>query len=147
MVTKILNKLSDTEALACAMAKDIRPGDILLLKGDLGSGKTTFTQFLLKVIGVEKTVTSPTFVIMKKYETAIGQVREVYHLDCYRLDGSTDVEAIGLPEIIGKNDSLVVIEWPEKIGDFVDQFQPRLRKMEFSYLDSNSRKVSYDPIS
>ncbi|ASW74283.1 ATPase [Chryseobacterium piperi] len=83
--------------------------NILLLKGNLGAGKTTFTQFLLKKLGSEDEVSSPTYSIVNEYNTPQGKI---YHFDLYRLKNIEEVYDIGIEEYLD-NAFLCIIEWPE----------------------------------
>jgi len=83
-----LTSLADTNQFAKKISAEVKPGIFLLLVGDLGSGKTTFTKFLLSELGVKEKVTSPSFVIMNEYETA---TLKICHLDAYRLDVEEDL--------------------------------------------------------
>src|SRR5436305_11903195 len=101
----------ETRAVAAAIAKTLLPGDVLLLGGDLGAGKTTFTQGLARAMGVGETVTSPTFSLVRSYPTAFGV--ELIHVDVYRLDTLADIIVLGLPEMLEEG-AVAVIEWGEK---------------------------------
>ncbi len=83
--------------------------NILLLKGNLGAGKTTFTQFLLKNLGSQDEVSSPTYAIVNEYDTPKGNV---FHFDLYRMKNADEVEDIGIHEYLD-NAFLCIIEWPE----------------------------------
>lgn len=85
---------------------------IILLEGELGSGKTTFVRGFCDYFGIKR-ITSPTFVIMKKYELKNKNFDYLYHIDCYRVE--TDLEEIRLSEILEEEKALVLIEWPEKL--------------------------------
>ena len=100
-----------TQAVASAIAGTLLPGDVLLLDGDLGAGKTTFTQGLARAMGVGEAVTSPTFSLVRSYPTAFGV--ELIHVDVYRLDTLADIIALGLPEML-EDGAVAVIEWGEK---------------------------------
>ena len=91
---------------------------ILLLKGNLGAGKTTFTQFLLKNLGSDADVSSPTYAIVNEYDTPKGNV---FHFDLYRLKSADEVEDIGMHEYLN-NAFLSIIEWPEVYEDELDHF-------------------------
>jgi len=83
-----LTSLADTSQFAQKISQEVKPGMFLLLVGDLGSGKTTFTKFLLSKLGVQEKVTSPSFVIMNEYETP---TLRICHLDAYRLSAEEDL--------------------------------------------------------
>ena len=91
---------------------------ILLLKGNLGAGKTTFTQFLLKNLGSQDEVSSPTYAIVNEYDTPKGNV---FHFDLYRMKNSNEVEDIGIHEYLD-NSFLCIIEWPEVYEDELGEF-------------------------
>ena len=110
-----ITKIAQTKKLANDIAKKLKGGEVLALSGDLGAGKTTFTQYLAKALGVKGNVNSPTFVLMKIYETKKKPIRHLVHLDVYRLNSGDDLITLGLDEYLGKGDSVVVIEWTEKI--------------------------------
>jgi tRNA threonylcarbamoyladenosine biosynthesis protein TsaE len=97
-----------TKAVGAAIAKTLLPGDVLLLDGDLGAGKTTFTQGLARAMGVREPVTSPTFTLVRSYPTSFGV--ELIHADVYRLDGLFDIVSLGLPEML-ENGAVAAIEW------------------------------------
>jgi tRNA threonylcarbamoyladenosine biosynthesis protein TsaE len=102
----------ETRALAGELAPVVRTGDVLLLAGDLGAGKTVFVQGLARGLGVRERVTSPTFVLSRQYEGDLP----VVHIDVYRLDHVQEVIDIGLAELVD-DEAVVVIEW----GDVVAQ--------------------------
>lgn len=93
----------------------IKPGDILALQGDLAAGKTTLTSALLKHLGYQGRVSSPTFVIEHIYPLPKGKFNEVIHLDFYRLS-EEEVKQFDWQEYSNKPKSLVIIEWPERAG-------------------------------
>jgi tRNA threonylcarbamoyladenosine biosynthesis protein TsaE len=100
----------ETEALGAALAADLRPGDVVLVAGDLGAGKTTFVRGALRALGVTGPVTSPTFVVGQAYE---GRDGPVAHLDLYRL-GGIGGEDPGLLDPFFTPDSIAFVEWPER---------------------------------
>lgn len=89
---------------------------ILALKGDLGAGKTTFTQGFLKGLGVKGRVSSPTFVLMKRFALRNLPFANVYHIDCYRVKKSAELSSLGLKEIFLNPENIVLVEWPERLG-------------------------------
>lgn len=103
--------IEDTYRLAGRMAHIVRPGDVLTLQGDLGAGKTTFTQGLAKSLGVTQFVNSPTFTLIKEY---IGRI-PLYHMDLYRLSGEEEAWDLGLDEYF-HGDGVCVVEWPDRLG-------------------------------
>jgi len=106
----------DTERLAEAVAKRLEPGSLLALDGDLGAGKTRFSQALGKALGVGELINSPTFTIIKEYE---GRDMPFYHMDVYRIS-QEEAEELGLEEYFyGAGAS--VVEWASKIPDLLPE--------------------------
>lgn len=126
------------EELAGKLAKRLKPNDVLALYGDLGAGKTTFTGYLVKSLGFESRVQSPTFILVRNYSRNVGDIKKVYHVDLYRLKTVNEVLDIGLNEMVDDSGCITVIEWPEVIEDFLPD---RTIKLLFSYVDENTRKV------
>ena len=114
-VTARTTSADETRALAAAVAQLARPGDVIVLAGDLGAGKTAFAQGFAAAIGVEDRVTSPTFVIARSYQ---GRFR-LNHLDVYRLEDLQEAEDIGLAELVDDG-AVTLIEW----GDHVTPLLP-----------------------
>lgn len=105
----------DTNQIAIDLVRELTPGATICLIGDLASGKTTFTQFLGKCLGLERVI-SPTYMIMKEYKVKDHQfIQNLFHLDLYRLTSKEDIKSFDLEEIWGQKENLVIIEWPEKI--------------------------------
>ncbi len=122
----------DVALLAQTMAKKLYPGLVIALNGDLGAGKTTFTQELAKAAGVTETVNSPTFVLMNVYN---GPLR-FYHFDLYRLNTLEDLENIGGNELIPSTDGVSIIEWAEKIPEILPA---KYVQINIAYKDEDSR--------
>lgn len=101
----------ETMALASKLARLLHSGDVLLLEGDLGAGKTTFTKGLAKGLGITRNVNSPTFTIIKEYK---GGRLPLYHMDVYRLDDS--FEDLGFDEYF-EGDGVTVVEWAHLIQE------------------------------
>lgn len=93
------------------------PGEavVLALSGDLGAGKTTLVQLLAKVLGVTETVTSPTFVVMKQYETMNVTFTELVHIDAYRIEDIDEMRPLGFTALLAQSGLLMCIEWAERI--------------------------------
>lgn len=106
---------SDTIRAGHRLGEKLRPGDVVLVSGALGSGKTTFIQGLVRGYGVDTVVTSPTFALIHVYSTGD---RTVVHADPYRLEGAAEIATIGLEEYLD-TDAVVAIEWPERLGDLI----------------------------
>jgi len=107
---------------------------LVYLNGDLGSGKTTLVQGVLRGLGVTEAVTSPTYTLVEQYETDSGLIS---HLDLYRLEKPSELSALGF-EDIHTNSALVMIEWPSRAEGFLPQ--PNY-SIESTYVDSGSRML------
>jgi tRNA threonylcarbamoyladenosine biosynthesis protein TsaE len=134
----ITNNEEETGELAREFAGVLGGGEIIALTGELGAGKTAFTKGLALGIGVDNTVTSPTFVIMKVYPAKKLNIRHFVHIDAYRLNSGEDLTAIGAVEYFNRKDSIVIIEWPEKIKDILPQ---KYLSITIEHLDENKRKI------
>lgn len=104
---------ADTERIAGALARHLRPGDVVLIGGELGAGKTTFVRGACRALGVREPVVSPTFTIGRRYRASGGLV--VAHLDLYRLE-TLDGEDPGLIDDYLTPDAVAFVEWPEVAG-------------------------------
>lgn len=103
--------VDDTRALAAALAEALRPRDLVVLTGEMGAGKTAFTQGLGRALGIEGRITSPTFTIAQTYEG--GRIR-LHHVDVYRLNHLHEALDVGLAEMLDE-DAVVVIEWGDAV--------------------------------
>ncbi|MCB0279053.1 MAG: tRNA (adenosine(37)-N6)-threonylcarbamoyltransferase complex ATPase subunit type 1 TsaE [Calditrichaeota bacterium] len=112
-----VSHLNEMEQFARSIAQTVRAGDVILLSGDLGAGKTTFVQFLCKYLGVQDTVNSPTFSLLNIYDS---DNFPIYHYDFYRMNTADELEQIGFFESIDSQ-HFVIIEWalkfPESLPD------------------------------
>ena len=100
---------------------------VLALSGNLGAGKTTLVQDLARQLGVKETVTSPTFVIMKRYDLPEGQRFDtLIHIDAYRVESPEELEILGLPEDLANPRNLICIEWAEKIPTLIPSSATKL---------------------
>lgn len=105
----ISNSLEETEKIAEDFAKTLKSGDIVLLSGDLGAGKTQFTKGVAKGLGINDTIPSPTFTIMNSYENRL------FHFDLYRLHSFEELINVGAEEFLYSN-GISILEWPECVG-------------------------------
>lgn len=111
---KIITGSSDeTESQGEKFAKDLHPGDVVFLIGELGSGKTTFTKGIAKGLGITTRITSPTFVLVREHHANNESIKTLYHLDLYRLGSKNDVLGVDLTDYLNDSKGVVVIEWPE----------------------------------
>lgn len=133
---KYITSVEETQALAYRLAELLEPQTTITLEGDLGAGKTTFTQALAKGLGITRTVNSPTFTIMKQYNGRLS----LNHLDVYRLADSD--EDLGWDEIF-YGDAVTVVEWAHLIADEL----PKERLgIEISRISETERKFVFKPM-
>lgn len=134
MYTLITRSAAETQAVAEKLATLVKPGTVITLNGDLGAGKTTFTQGFAKGLGVTRNVNSPTFTIMKQYQGRLP----LYHMDVYRLEDTGD--DIGLEEYIN-GDGVAIVEWSnliesslpaERLGIMIERTGDEERQLTFA---------------
>lgn len=105
-----------TEALGARLASELAPGDLVLLEGPLGAGKTTLVRGLVRALGGDPAeVCSPTFILVETYEVRAGGIRRVHHADLYRVRGRARApwEELGVGELLDDPHAVVAVEWPE----------------------------------
>lgn len=95
---------------------------LLTLSGDLGVGKTAFTKALARSLGVNEHVTSPTFVLAKKYPLTNQKFSTLIHIDAYRLEGEENLKTIGFSDMVSDPKNLIVLEWPERVSEEIPDF-------------------------
>tara|TARA_Y100001970_G_scaffold287567_1_gene412560 strand:+ start:1313 stop:1726 length:414 start_codon:yes stop_codon:yes gene_type:complete len=133
--SNITNDYMDTQELGESFAKKIKQGDIILLYGDLGAGKTTFVKGILKGFNFTGEVTSPTFSLINEYEAD----RMIIHIDCYR---ETEIRRwinIGIEDYFNSSD-IVIIEWPEILEDIIPD---HAIKVKINHIDDNKREIVF----
>ena len=133
MISKSITK---TQKIAKDLIKKIPKGRghafVIALEGDLGGGKTTFVQGLAKGLGVKEKITSPTFVIYKKYGN-------FYHFDCYRTERPKEILDLGFKEIIQNPKNIVAIEWADKIKRIIPK---HALWISFKFVDQGKREIN-----
>ena len=137
----ITENAEETKALGKEIAENVSGGEIFCLKGELGAGKTTFSQGFLRGLGVEGALTSPTFVVMKEYAIKDEnlKLKKIYHIDTYRVE-SEDVLNLGWEGMIKDKENIILVEWPEKIKDIIPKDAVWL---EFESIDEKKRKITF----
>ena len=128
----IVKNIQQTEKLAINFASTLKGGEVVLLNGDLGAGKTTFTQFVFKHLGVNDVVSSPTFAILKTYEGKFT----LHHFDVYRISYEEAVEA-GFDEIFAETNSIKFVEWSENIAPMLPE---KTININIKYLGEHERE-------
>jgi len=113
---------------------------VIALTGDLGAGKTTFTQTLAKTLGVTEHVVSPTFMIMRSYKTTHDCFKKLVHIDAYRIEDEAEVAVLGIEELFADSETLVCIEWPERIPGSIPK---NAFHIGIDIAEDNTRTVTY----
>lgn len=147
----IVNSTEETEKIAqdfvLGLVSKTDSATVIGLYGDLGAGKTNFTQAVAKALKVEESVVSPTFVIEKIYKIVdssqhlVSKFENLIHIDAYRLESSAELLRLGWKEITSDPRNLILIEWPEKVSDIM----PKHIKIYLNHLENeNSREIEID---
>ncbi len=129
---------NDTEHIAQELIGGLEGGEVLALVGNLGAGKTVFVKGLAKALGIEDNITSPTFVLMKIYQTKHAKIKRLVHVDCYRLEKVDDLEEIGLADYLHDPENIVVIEWADRVANL----PKNTINITIEYMNSLERKVT-----
>lgn len=129
----------ELRALGAKFSEEVRPG-VVALSGDLGAGKTTFSQGFLKRMGASGPFTSPTFVIMKRYDLSAPRngVERVYHVDAYRVNGE-ELREQGFLEWTDDSAGVVLLEWPERVTGLIPE---RAIRISFE-IEEDGRRVCW----
>jgi len=136
--------LEETQKIAQDFISEIKPSDktatVIGLYGDLGAGKTSFTQGVALGLGITETVASPTFVIEKNYKLNTNHqslFTSLIHIDAYRLEKSDELLHLGWREIISNPKNLILIEWPERVADIM----PKHIRVNLNHISENGREI------
>lgn len=135
---KICKNLTDTQQLANEFVELLHGGEVVTLNGDLGAGKTTFTQCMAKALNITEPVTSPTFTLMNQY---LNGKLKLYHFDMYRIEDIDEIIETGLTDYFGNNDAVCMIEW----ADNIKQLLPKnIIKINIEKLGETERKFTIE---
>ncbi len=135
-----------TKKIAQLLAEELRGGEIICLAGDLGAGKTTFAQGLLKGLKIKGPYTSPTFAIVKEYKINLKfkisnlKLLSVYHIDAYRITAK-DLLELGFGDFVGKKNTVVILEWPEKVKKIIPEDAVWIN---FRWVNEKAREITFD---
>ena len=142
----ISKSLEDTDLVAKKLAFKIKKNNIInyiiFLDGDLGAGKTTFTRSLVKYLGSNDNVSSPTFALINYYKSFI----DIFHFDMYRIENLDDLYSIGFFDYINNN-NILIIEWSKNIIDFISEDIKNIKNIvniDFKYINDESREIIID---
>ncbi len=136
----VTKSAEETKAVAAEFAMHLNGGEVIALIGDLGAGKTTFTQGLVAALGSSARVKSPTFTVMNEYPiTGHATIRRVVHLDCYRFTDEAEIAALELDDY-RRADTMILIEWPEKIPAYQ---KTATHAVLFSHQPDGSREIIF----
>ncbi len=127
----ITNSFEETIKVAYDYAKTLKGGDVVILDGDMGAGKTVFAKGVALALGIEDEITSPTYAYMNDY------YGKLYHYDCYRLSSGEDAEALGLTDYFYLK-GICLIEWAQNIADVLPK---DLKRVKIEKIDQNVRKI------
>jgi len=142
---KVIRNLSELEDAAAALVSSLTPktdsATLVTLSGELGAGKTAFTQAVAKALGVEDAVTSPTFVLEKIYQLPEGRAfKRLIHIDAYRLEGGAELAPLSFDSLMRDTRNLIMLEWPEKVADALS---PATAALSIVAHDDGSRTLTY----
>lgn len=124
----------ETLALGEKYAKTLEKGDVVLLYGDMGAGKTAFTKGVARGLGIEQNVSSPTYAYMNDYDGRL------YHYDCYRLSSGEDAEGLGLTDYF-YSDGVCLVEWPMNIADALPT---KHKRVTITKTGENTREITFE---
>ena len=133
MKTIITKTREETESFATEYAKTLRAGDVVLLDGDMGAGKTVFSKGVAKGLGIEEEVTSPTYAYMNDYDG------KLFHYDCYRIETPEQAERLGLADYFDMG-GICLIEWAQNIAALLPC---DAKKVVIRKINENQREIEY----
>ena len=130
----------ETEEIGKKVAKAVKYGTVISLKGNLGTGKTVFTKGFAKGLGIKEMVASPTFNILREYNA--GNDNWLYHMDLYRISDSHSALAFGINDYMSDKNAMTLIEWAERIEDILP---PQTIHIEIKRINNNEREIKVTP--
>ena len=133
MATIITKTRAETEAFAAEYAKTLQAGDVVLLDGDMGAGKTVFSKGVARGLGIQEEVTSPTYAYMNDYDGRL------FHYDCYRIESVEQAENLGLADYFDMG-GICLIEWAQNIAPLLPR---KVKRVVIKKIDDNKREIEY----
>ena len=135
---------AETVAVGQALADWLRDGDVVLLHGDLGAGKTTLAKGIAAGFRIDGVVTSPSFSLVNEYDAGLAApVTRLYHLDLYRLGGEEDLASIGFHDFVSPTDGVILVEWPERAMAALPE---SYLLIEIESVETDSRRFHFVPV-
>ncbi|MBT5338325.1 tRNA (adenosine(37)-N6)-threonylcarbamoyltransferase complex ATPase subunit type 1 TsaE [Candidatus Falkowbacteria bacterium] len=143
-IRMLTNSDKETIKLGKDFAKKLKGGEVVLLIGDLGAGKTTFVKGVAQGLGIKKHITSPTFVLLKVYKVKSLKlkVKELIHIDTYRGLDLEGLENIGAVEYFGRKDIVCFVEWGAGLEKFLKKGKIKVYKVKIKNLDTYKRQIN-----
>jgi tRNA threonylcarbamoyladenosine biosynthesis protein TsaE len=138
--TFLLMSVDQWKEVVAWVAPQLQSGDVVTLEGDLGAGKTTMVQALVKALGSDAVVTSPTFALRQVYPLSFGELKRCVHIDGYRLETAKDAHVLGLEEDMGIPGTMFCVEWPENIRPWIGTH--RIWNVSIKHLSGDAREVT-----
>ena len=134
MAIKITKNREETERFAFEYAQTLCAGDVVLLDGDMGAGKTVFSKGVAKGLGIEEEVTSPTYAYMNDYDGRL------FHYDCYRIESVAQAENLGLADYFDMG-GICLVEWAQNIAPLLPR---KVKRVYIRKIDENQREIEYE---
>lgn len=132
----------ETIKIGNQIASTLHGGDIVLLYGDLGAGKTTLTKGIAEGLKVTNEITSPTFTLMNIYPASAQEINQLVHIDTYRMEDAQELVNIGVDDYLGATDTVTIIEWPAKIEPLL--VGKKLKKLYLEHAGEDKRKITLE---
>lgn len=133
MPTFLSKSREQTEEFACEYAKTLRAGDVVLLDGDMGAGKTVFAKGVARGLGIEEEVTSPTYAYMNDYDG------KLFHYDCYRIETPEQAERLGLADYFDMG-GICLVEWAQNIAPLLPK---NVKRVQIKKVNENEREILF----
>lgn len=144
MTTSLEETFNFAQEIILTVIKDHKGGRgalVVGLFGDLGSGKTSFTQGVAQALGIKDQVISPTFILQRIYKVSVNNFTHFVHIDCYRLEEKDEIKTLGWDGLIKNPHNIILVEWAGKIEHVLP---PHTKRVFFEFIDEHKRKITLD---
>jgi tRNA threonylcarbamoyladenosine biosynthesis protein TsaE len=145
-MTTTIKTIDEMKEYARKTASGLNGGDIIGLVGELGAGKTTFTQFLAEALGITQDIKSPTFILFREYaagpDVRTRGILKLVHADAYRIEDEDELWSIGFDDIISDPETVTVIEWADRLPSMCDY--QSYRELKFGFGEGEDRVITED---